>query len=52
MDLVYARCAAIDVHKRTAVVSVGWLDEQAQRHGYADVYHHDRGPGSVGAVAT
>jgi transposase len=32
MDLVYAHCAAIDVHKRTAVVSVGWLDEQAQRH--------------------
>jgi transposase len=32
MDLVYARCAAIDVHKRTAVVSVGWLDDQAQRH--------------------
>jgi transposase len=31
MDLVYARCAAIDVHKRTAVVSVGWLDEQGQR---------------------
>jgi transposase len=32
MDLVYARCAAIDVHKRTAVVSLGWLDDQAQRH--------------------
>jgi transposase len=31
MELVYARCAAIDVHKRTAVVSVGWLDDQAQR---------------------
>ena len=31
MDLVYSRCAAIDVHKRTAVVSVGWADEQGRR---------------------
>ena len=32
MDVVYPRCAAIDVHKRTAVVTVGWVDEQGQRH--------------------
>ena len=31
MDLVYSRCAAIDVHKRTAVVSVGWAAEQGRR---------------------
>ena len=31
MDIVYPRCAAIDVHKRTAVVSVGWVDEQGRR---------------------
>jgi transposase len=31
MDLVYPRCAGIDVHKRTAVVTVGWVDEQGQR---------------------
>ena len=31
MDLIYSRCAAIDVHKRTAVVSVGWVDERGRR---------------------
>lgn len=31
MDLVYPRCAGIDVHKRTAVVTIGWADEQGQR---------------------
>ena len=31
MDLVYPRCAGIDVHKRTAVVTIGWVDEQGQR---------------------
>ena len=31
MDLVYPRSAGIDVHKRTAVVTVGWVDEQGRR---------------------
>jgi transposase len=31
MEIVYARCAAIDVHKETAVVTVGWVDERGQR---------------------
>ncbi len=31
MDVIYPRCAAIDVHKRTAVTSVGWVDEQGRR---------------------
>jgi transposase len=31
MDVLYSRCAAIDVHKRTAVVSIGWVDEHGQR---------------------
>ena len=31
MDLLYPRCAGIDVHKRTAVVTAGWSDEQGQR---------------------
>ncbi len=31
MDLVYPRCAGIDVHKRTAVATIGWVDEQGQR---------------------
>ena len=31
MDLLYPRCAGIDVHKRTAVVTIGWSDEQGQR---------------------
>jgi transposase len=38
MDLVYTRCAAIDVHKRTAVVSVGWLDGQGQRQRVTRTY--------------
>ena len=32
MDVLYPRCAGIDVHKQTAVVSIGWVDEQGQRH--------------------
>jgi transposase len=31
MDVLYPRCAGIDVHKRTAVVTIGWVDEQGQR---------------------
>src|SRR5215211_7022597 len=31
MDLLYPRCAGIDVHKRTAVVTIGWVDEQGRR---------------------
>jgi transposase len=31
MEVLYSRCAGIDVHKRTAVVTVGWLDEQGRR---------------------
>jgi len=31
VELLYPRCAAIDVHKRTAVAAVGWVDE-AGRH--------------------
>ena len=31
MDVLYPQCAAIDVHKRTAVVAVGWVDAQGQR---------------------
>ena len=31
MDVVYPRCAAIDVHKKTAVVSVGWVDAHGRR---------------------
>jgi transposase len=31
MDVIYPRCAAIDVHKRTAVASVGWVDEHGRR---------------------
>ena len=27
----YPRCAGIDVHKRTAVVTIGWVDERGQR---------------------
>jgi transposase len=30
MDLIHPRCAAIDVHERTAVTSVSWVDEQGQ----------------------
>ena len=32
MDLLYPRCAGIDVHKRTAVVTMDWSDAQGQRH--------------------
>ncbi len=32
MEIVSPRCAAIDVHQRTAVVSVGWADEAGRRH--------------------
>jgi transposase len=31
MDVLYPQCAAIDVHKRTAVAAVGWVDEQGRR---------------------
>jgi transposase len=31
MDVLYPRCAAIDVHKRTAVVTAGWVDERGRR---------------------
>jgi transposase len=31
MDVRYPRCAGIDVHKRTAVVTIGWVDERGQR---------------------
>ena len=31
MEILYPRCAAIDVHKRTAVVTVGWVDDQGRR---------------------
>jgi transposase len=31
MDVLYQRCAGIDVHKRTAVVSVGWVDDAGRR---------------------
>ena len=32
MEILYPRCAAIDVHKRTAVAAVGWVDAQGRRH--------------------
>jgi transposase len=31
MEILYPRCAAIDVHKATAVVTVGWVDEGGAR---------------------
>jgi transposase len=31
MELLHPRCAGIDVHKRTAVVTAAWLDEQGRR---------------------
>ncbi len=31
MDIIYTRCAAIDVHKRTAVATVGVVDERGRR---------------------
>jgi transposase len=38
MDVLYPRCAGIDVHKRTAVVTVGWVDERGQRHKQTRTY--------------
>jgi transposase len=32
MEILYPRCAGIDVHKRTAVVTATWLDKQGRRH--------------------
>jgi transposase len=32
MDVLYPRCAAIDMHERTAVASLGWVDAQGQHH--------------------
>ena len=32
MDILYPRCAAIDVHKRSVVATAGWSDEQGRRH--------------------
>lgn len=32
MEILYPRCAAIDVHKETAVVTVGWVDDRGKRH--------------------
>jgi transposase len=32
MEIVYAHCAGFDVHKQTAVVTVGWRDDQGQPH--------------------
>jgi transposase len=31
MEVLYPRCAGIDVHKRTAVVTASWFDDQGQR---------------------
>ena len=31
MDILYPRCAGIDVHKRTAVVTATWIDEQGRQ---------------------
>ncbi len=31
MDVLYPQCAAIDVHKRTAVAAIGWTDERGHR---------------------
>jgi len=38
MDVLYLRCAGIDVHKRTAVVTVGWVDDQGQRQKQTRTY--------------
>jgi transposase len=38
MDVLYARCAGIDVHKRTAVVTVGWVDDQGRRQKQTRTY--------------
>jgi transposase len=31
MEILYPRCAGIDVHKQTAVVTVAWVDQQGRR---------------------
>ena len=38
MEVLYPRCAGIDVHKRTVVVTVGWVDERGRRHKQARTY--------------
>ena len=38
MDVLYLRCAGIDVHKRSAVVTVGWVDDQGQRQKQTRTY--------------
>jgi transposase len=38
MELLSPRCAAIDVHKRTAVAAVGWVDAQGRRHRQVRTY--------------
>ena len=38
MEILYPRCAAIDVHKRTAVAAVGWVDAQGRRHRQVRTY--------------
>src|SRR5215216_656249 len=38
MDVLSPRWAGIDVHKRTAVVTVGWVDERGQRHKQTRTY--------------
>src|SRR5215216_3607412 len=38
MDVLSPRWAGIDVHKRTAVVTVGWVDERGQRHQQTRTY--------------
>ena len=32
MEILYPRCAAIDVHKETAVATVGWTDDGGRHH--------------------
>ena len=31
MDILYPRCAAIDVHKRSVVATVGWVGDHGRR---------------------
>ena len=38
MEILYPRCAAIDVHKRTAVAAVGWVYAQGRRHRQVRTY--------------
>ena len=38
MAILYPRCAAIDVHKRTAVAAVGWVDAQGRRQRQVRTY--------------